>query len=1309
MSISNENLDELKDLIHSSMLKDHWNFINRFRRLKKRLGQRKPIERDYLTLLEQAEASSKTRKERSNLNPLISYPESLPISQYTESIVKQIQENQVLVIAGETGSGKTTQIPKMCLEAGLGIAGKIGCTQPRRVAATSIAQQTAKELETELGQMVGYKIRFAEKTSPSTLIQFMTDGTLLAETQTDRFLNAYDMIIIDEAHERSLNIDFLLGYIKNLLLKRQDLKVIITSASIDPQSFSQSFNNAPIIEVSGRTYPVDIQYRPLDEKMEEEGDFTMEDAVVATVNELLQTTWEGDILVFMTGEREINDVTKRLQGSGKQAIDILPLYSRLSHKDQHRIFQDTSNRKVIVATNIAETSITIPGIRYVVDTGLARISRYSHRSNIQRLPVESISQSSAIQRSGRAGRMESGVCIRLYSEESFRERRQYFEPEILRSNLAGVILQMLALKLGDLEKFPFVDPPAPKAVRQGFQLLRELGAVDEQDQLTRLGKEMARLPIEPRTARMLLAAQQENALREVLIIAAGLSIQDPREYPLEKKEQAKQMHQGFVNHESDFITLLNIWNAYHDQWDSLRTENQMRKFCKKHYLSFYRLREWRDIYRQLQGILRESNFKLNTKPADYRGIHVSILSGHLNHVAEKQEKNMYKAAGGREIIIFPGSSLHGKAKTWIVAAELVETSRLFARSVANIEVDWLEKIGGSLCKRSYSEAHFDEESGRVLAFEKVTLYGLTIVAQRKVAYGRINPAETTAIFIREGLVDEKLVSQHEFYKHNKSLKQKLLKQGSKLRKNFEFEIELAQEKFYQEHLYNIFSIHDLNRVIKEQRLVDNHKFLFMNEEDICPSELLSPSQKEYPDYWDMGNKRLKLDYQFNPESDRDGVTLRIHDNMLPYIDPKALEWLVPGQWEERIFYLLKGLPKSVRKQFVPIPDTAKKLSEKIQPGNKTFISALETLIQKEYGITIQQEEWTFDKLPDYLKIRVELRDKSKKIIATGREIEDLLIKRKQETQNNPQSSQFGEELESWKKAQEQWELRNLHTWSFDTLPLRIEIAVYSGIPLYAYPGLYLENGEIHRTLYHARQEAMEKTRPALRQLLALNVGSELAWLDKDLSTLREFRDQYEPFGPVSQLKDQAKQCIYDYLFGDSWIENKKSFEKRVSQAVAKLKGLWPQFTKALETILTDYNETLKDLYKYQASASNSDSFEELFDHLSNLLPKDFVWVNPYVQWRHVPRYLKALRIRAERLAFNPEKDEEKYEQLQPWLEYFRELQSKPADQELSAYIDEFKWMIEEFRVSLFAPEVKTAGPISAKRLEKFKDKYLSHR
>ncbi|MDR4496635.1 MAG: ATP-dependent RNA helicase HrpA [Candidatus Scalindua sp.] len=1304
-SHSSPNLEKTRRLIKSTMLRDQPKFRKQLSRLQKQKDKDRKWYKDIQQLRDLIRASALFRKNRLEKRPQMSYPVHLPILKHREELIDAIRLHQVLIIAGETGSGKTTQLPKMCVDAGQGQAAIIACTQPRRLAATSMAQRIAEELDVELGTTVGYKIRFSEKSSDKTVIQMMTDGILLTEIQRDRFLHTYDTIIIDEAHERTLNIDFLLGYLKRLLPKRPDLKLILSSANLDIPRFSESFPAAPVIDVSGRVFPVEVRYKPIDKELEEQGDVTIEDAVVQTVRGLLRNPGSGNILVFMPGEQEIKEVIGRLE-TPHQSIAFLPLFGRLSHRDQNRIFQNTPQRKVIVATNIAETSLTIPGVRYIIDTGLARLSRFSNRSHTLRLPVEAISQSSANQRKGRAGRVEKGVCIRLYSEEDYQQRPEFTPPEILRSSLAEVILRMKYQRLGDIEEFPFIDPPSSSAIKSGIKVLKELGALDDAHELTSLGREMAQLPIEPRTARMLLAAKQENSLREVLVIAAGISIQDPREYPLEKTEQARQIHSAFIDRSSDFITLLNIWNTYHTQWESLKTENKMRKFCKAHFLSFVRMREWRDIHRQLMNLFNKPpDFHLKKEFSDYRGIHVSILAGHLTQIAFKKEKNLYQTTANREIMIFPGSGVFNKGQSWIVASELVETSRLFARRVANIEVDWLEAIGKDLCKRSYSEPSYHEKKQSVIAYEKVTLYGLVIVPRRQVRYGRINPQEATAIFIEKALVEGKLHTSYPFFEHNQALKESILQKGAKVRRCYEFEVNRAIRDFYTERLHHIASAHDLNGLLMKENKKEKQDFLFMTEKDFS-IVFEEPSVEDFPDNLNLGDYILPLDYRFKPEKKEDGVTLRIKENMLPYMDANSLDWLIPGLWEEKILYLMKALPKKLRRLLVPIPETAKTTAQNIKHTHSSFLEALSHHLHLHNSVSVSPDEWNEERLPDYLKIRIEIEDYQHKVIARGRNVHALLKEGKKLLKEKSHADESTLELSQWREASNHWELRNLSDWPIEDLPQQIILETPSGIPLYGYPGLRADEEGVHRCLFHKKEEAFLATKEGIKQLLLLHLGYELAWLERDLNDLSELEGSYKIFGNVCQLQKYARENLHTYLFEVIWIDSKEAYEKHLALVKNKLDGLMVKFKDSLERILHQYHETQKDLDRFLRQRSLDEAYRELTAQLNLLLPPDFLKSIPYTQLQHVPRYLKAMSIRAERLAVSLPKDQGKMEKITPYLNQWKRLHENTSlSESQQSRAQEFYWMLEEYKVSLFAGELRTAIPVSSKRLDKFLENF----
>ncbi|MCL6583233.1 MAG: ATP-dependent RNA helicase HrpA [bacterium] len=1271
--------------------------------------------------------SSHQRRKRASLcsaQPVsITYPADLPIVAKRAEIIQAILKNQVLIITGDTGSGKTTQIPKMCLEAGRGRAGKIGCTQPRRLAAMSVARRVAEELGDVARELVGYQIRFQDRTSPKTRIKFMTDGILLAETQSDPSLFSYDTIIIDEAHERSLNIDFLLGILRQLLVKRKDLKVIITSATIDTEKFSQSFGEAPVIEVSGRRYPVEVWYRPIDHELEDAGDITYIDQAIKAVEELKRQRRQGDILIFMPTERDIRETQQRLEGRQYPNTLILPLLGRLTADEQSRVFQPVSEQKIVIATNVAETSITVPGIKYVIDTGLARISQYNARTRTQSLPIQPISRSSADQRKGRCGRTESGICIRLYSEAEYLEWPQFTPPEIKRSNLARVILQMVFLNLGNVATFPFIDPPTPSAIRDGYATLRELGALDAQNKLTPIGRMMARLPLDPRIARMLIEAKKEGAIKEVAIIAAALSIQDPRERPLEQEAKADEMHAGFREQNSDFLTLLKIWNTYHQSWEKLKTQNQMRKFCKTHFLSYNRMREWQDIHEQILTILAElGDYPLNQQPASYEAIHRSILSGLLSHVAQRiednpREKNLYRTSRGREVMIFPGSGQFGKAGPWIVAAELVRTSRLFARIVATIQPEWLESLAGNLCKRSYFDPHWEKDRGQVVVFERVSLYGLIIVPGRKVNYGSINPQEAHEIFIRSALVEGQVKEKFFFLEHNQRLIEQIEELEDKTRRRDMLVDDETLFQFYAERISEpISDVRSFIRWLKER---GGDEFLRMKPQDLLRTTLDEEAISQFPDTLKIAGTCLPLTYRFEPGHEEDGATLHVPAHLLPRIPAQALEWLVPGLLPEKIGFLLKALPKAYRKQLIPIQQTAQRLSEQllaIWPGGGaakegyqlSLSEALEQAIFKEYHISIPRSAWPESELPPHLRLRLSVEDGRGRVLGQGRDLFSLIKTVPRQQEDN-----------QWKEACQRWERDGIVSWDFENLPNEIILNPHDpGPPRLAYPGLVaaaakplLDNDSVSLRLFPTPQEAARATRMGLLTLYAISLREELRQLKKSWEPPPNWKRLLQPIGHQQNFHELLLVKILQGIFPvqDGRIPSRQEFFDQVERArrgSLLIKGRL--IMSKLQDLLTEWQETVSFIARFRRLAAGNALLSQLLqeietEEVGGLLPPDFLIRYEMDRLVEIPRYLKAIRLRVERAYAAPQKDLVKAKQLAPYRLMLKEalamLDSSPSPDK-AEQIEEFRWMIEEFKISLFAQEVGTAYPISAKRLDK---------
>ncbi len=1283
----------------------------------------------------------------------IGYPAELPIVARREDIVAAIRAHPVVVLAGETGSGKSTQIPKMCLEAGLGRRRRIGCTQPRRVAALSIARRVAEELKVPYGREVGSKIRFNDETSRETRIKFMTDGILLAETQGDPELSEYDCIVIDEAHERSLNIDFLLGHLKLLLARRPDLKLVITSATIETGLFSRAFGDAPIIEVSGRLYPVEVLYRPFDHLAEEYGDFTYIDAAAHAVEEICASHPPGDILIFMPTEKDIRETRDLLQGRFGQIYDVIPLFGRLSAGEQSAVFSPGATPRIVVATNIAETSLTIPRIRYVVDAGLARISRYNPRTRTKRLPIEPVSQSSANQRKGRCGRVAEGVCLRLYTEEEFAARPVDTQPEIQRCNLAEVILRMKAFHLGDIRNFPFLNPPPPAAIATGFKLLHELGALDEDEGLTPLGWDLARLPVDPAIGRMILQAVRERTLAEVLVIAAGLSIQDPRERPAEAREAAEQAHRRFHVPESDFLTLLKIWNAFDAEFERLGTQNQMRRFCRSHFLSYQRLREWVDLYHQLEEAIESIDFTslgetvMSLKSPGlpdpeaaidvprYTAIHRSILTGFLSQIAERTDKGFYRATGNRDVVIFPGSNLAeksnakeagpkganapgqglaGRAPRWIVAGELIETSRLFAHRVARIEPAWVAELGAHLCKFSHVEPHWNREQGRVLVLERVLLGGLQLLS-RSVAYHRVNAKHATEIFLRAALVAQEWDSPQAFYAHNQRLREKIETWQTRLRQAGLLDLDEAFYRFYAARIQDVSSTHDLNRFIKEQGKGDG-AFLMATEADILGEQSLEINAEAFPEKLTMGLSSVPLSYSYAPGEAHDGVTLRVPLTLLAQVRRGELEWAVPGWRETQIRELLKALPKTLRVPLMPLEPKVREIAGRLQPGNESLLEALSRHIRETWRVPVTPASWPAEALPMHLRPRLEVVDPKGTVVFETREFQGIPDKLRQMEKQV--------ETDAWAAAALKWERHDVAQWSWPDLPPQIEIPTRSGIPLLAYPGLEGEGGSVSLRLFRQADEARRATRLGLPALAEKALEKEFAWLQKDLRSLNSVKEFYISLGPVEELVDSAVEFARSFLFqpAPSAKNNlgsglsRAEFDQLIAQARQRLPGLVEQIVETTRTVLKLRHELLLRLHalesKYAppkpaipgrpaAPSAAAGLLATLRNRLQALVPRAFLRQVSPERLRHLPRFLKALQIRAERGLQNLAKDAERARQIEPYERALSQLLAQKAASapERAAAIDLFRWMIEEWHVSLFAQELGTSIPVSPKRLD----------
>ncbi|ASK55446.1 ATP-dependent RNA helicase HrpA [Vibrio tarriae] len=1229
-------------------------------------------------------------EQRKQQMPKIEYPALLPVSQKRDDIAQAIAHHQVVIVAGETGSGKTTQLPKICAELGRGKYGLIGHTQPRRLAARSVANRIAEEMETELGGFVGYKVRFTDQISDQTQIKLMTDGILLAEIQNDRFLNQYDTIIIDEAHERSLNIDFILGYLKQLLPRRPDLKVIITSATIDPERFSKHFSNAPIIEVSGRTYPVEVRYRPL--AGDDESDRDQLEGIFQAVDELCDEGL-GDILIFMNGEREIRDTADALSKRNLRDTEIVPLYARLSAGEQNKIFQPHAGRRIVLATNVAETSLTVPGIKYVIDPGTARISRYSYRTKVQRLPIEPISQASANQRKGRCGRTEEGICIRLYSEEDFLSRPEFTDPEILRTNLASVILQMTALGLGDIEAFPFVEAPDKRNIQDGVRLLEELGAINDQikdpkKRLTESGKQLARLPIDPRLARMVLEASKLGCLKEVMIIASALSIQDPRERPSDKQQASDEKHRRFNHEDSDFLTLVNLWHYIGEQQKAL-TSNQFRRQCKLDYLNYLRVREWQDVYTQLHQSTREMGFKLNDEPGSYHAVHSAILVGLLSHIGMKdQEKNEYHGARNARFNIFPASGLFKKQPKWVMSAELVETSKLWARVVAKIEPDWIEPLAKHLIKRSYSEPHWSKKNAAVMAYEKVMLYGIPIVPKRLVNYGNIDPVLSREIFIRSALVEGDWETKHAFFKQNRALLAEVEELEHKSRRR---DILVDDEELFQFYDQRVGTEVVSGRHFDAWWKTASRKtpdLLSFEKEMLFKGDASHITDLDYPNFWHQGNLKLKLSYQFEPGENSDGVTVHIPLPILNQVEPHGFDWQIPGLRHELVVSLIKSLPKTLRKNFVPAPNYADAFLARATAFEMPLLDAMEKELRRMTGVTVLREDWKLDQLPAHLKITYRAVDHRNRKLNESCDLHELKESLKEKVQET--LSQV---------ADDDIEQRDLHTWSFGELP-KVYQQKRGGFEVRAYPALVDKKDSVEIKLFETEQEQLGAMRAGQRRLILLNVPSPIKYLHANLPNKSKLGLYFNPYGKVLDLIDDCIACGVDKLIEErgGMVWEPQAFEALKEHVRAELGDTVVEIAKQVETILTtayNINKRLKGKVDFTMAFALSDVKAQI----EGLIFSGFA---TECGWKRLPdilRYMRAIERRMEKLPVDPNKDRLHMLKIESVANKYKELLNKiPKGMAIPDNVREIRWMLEELRVSYFAQQLGTPYPVSDKRV-----------
>ncbi|WP_461002002.1 ATP-dependent RNA helicase HrpA [Streptomonospora sediminis] len=1232
--------------------------------------------------------------------PKIDYPESLPVSQKKDDIAAAVRDNQVVIVAGETGSGKTTQLPKICMELGRGVQGAIGHTQPRRLAARTVAERIADELDTSMGEAVGYKVRFTDRSGEDTLVKLMTDGILLAEIQQDRMLRRYDTLIIDEAHERSLNIDFLLGYIKQLLPRRPELKVIITSATIDPERFSRHFGDAPIVEVSGRTYPVEVRYRPVDDEPGQEEDQTQ--AICAAVDEL-QTEGTGDILVFLSGEREIRDTADALEKRRLRNTEILPLFARLSAAEQHRVFAPHNGRRVVLATNVAETSLTVPGIRYVIDPGTARISRYSHRTKVQRLPIEPVSQASANQRKGRCGRVADGICIRLYSEDDFLARPEFTDPEILRTNLASVILQMAALGLGDIAAFPFVEGPDRRQIKDGVHLLQELGALDpgEPDpgnSLTPMGRRLSQLPVDPRMGRMVLEAEDNGCLREVMIIAAALSIQDPRERPADKQQAADEQHARFADKESDFLAYVHLWNYLQEQQREL-SGSRFRRMCRDEYLNYLRVREWQDIYSQLKQVVKTMGATLNTSTPAPREIHVSLLAGLLSHVGLKDpDKHEYLGGRGARFAIFPGSSLFKKQPRYVMAAELVETSRLWARMVARIEPEWAERLGSHLVKRSYSEPHWEKNRGAVMAYERVTLYGVPLVAQRKVAYGSIDPEVSRELFIRHALVEGDWETGHRFFHENRRLLEEVEDLEHRARRRDILVDDETLFQFYDERVgaeaVSAAHFDTWWKRVRRRRpdLLTFEKPMLINEGTARVSE------QDYPDQWRQGELAFALSYQFEPGADADGVTATIPLTVLNQVSEDGFDWQIPGLREDLVTALIRSLPKPLRRNFVPVPDTARAVLGRLTPYTEPLAQALSRELGTMSGERIAPGDFDWAKVPDHLRITFRAADSEQRTLAEEKDLASLRSRLKPRLQKAISAEARGIERSG------------VTDWDFGPFPRTFE-RKSAGPTVKGYPALVDQGETVAVRLFDTETEQRQAMWRGARRLLLLQVPSPAAVVQRGLDNRTKLALNHNPHGSVQALFADCQECAADSLMaarggldaltapgGGEW--DPAAFAALREHVRAELADTMAEAVAGAARVLQSAHDLGRKL-KGSTSLAVLPSLNDIQGQIAGLVHPGFVTEAGLARLPHLHRYLRAVEYRLAKLPENPRRDQVNMAKLEQMRQARGKLiASLPPGRESDTDVREIGWMLEEFRVSLFAQEIGAAYPVSEKRILK---------
>jgi ATP-dependent helicase HrpA len=1272
-----------KQLEHSVTSRDLYPLRKQLRNMIQRLEENFSISNQWQKWRIKVNKSLLKVEKRAQQLPQISYPD-LPVSARAEEIFDLIKRHQVVIIAGETGSGKTTQLPKICLQAGRGVRGLIGHTQPRRIAARSVASRIAEELQVELGQGVGYQVRFSDQTSKDGLIKLMTDGILLGEIQNNRFLTQYDTIIIDEAHERSLNIDFLLGYLKELLPKRKDLKLIITSATIDVEKFSQHFNDAPIVEVSGRSYPVDIVYADnIDASLE------TEQLVVDTVKHIDSQHQQGDILVFLSGEREIREIRNALRRAQIPNLEVIPLYARLSLAEQRKIFAPHRGRRVVLSTNVAETSLTVPGIGYVIDTGRARVSRYSYRTKVQRLPIEAISKASANQRAGRCGRISNGVCYRLYAEEDFNTRSEFTDPEILRTNLAAVILQMLHLRIGDIREFSFVDKPDSRLINDGFKLLQELQAVDANGELTVLGKKLVTFPLDPRLARMLIEAAKTGALSELLIITSGLSIQDPRERPADKQQAADQAHKRWQDTESDFLSLLKLWQHFEEQRQAL-SRNQFSRYCKANFISPLRMREWRDLRQQIHSACRALKLTDNQQPADYASIHRALLSGLLGQVATKEEKWQFLGTRNRKLFIFPGSGLSEKPPKWIVAGSLMETTKQYALNVAKIDPQWLQSLAAHIVKKTYSEPFYHRKSGQVMAKERQTLFGLTVVEGKNTVYGQIAPAEARTVFIQQALVELGYQGAGSFIEKNQSLLEELLALENRFRRRDLLAEQKVIYSFYDqrvpEGIYNLPAFEKWRKKAEKK----DPALLIIDRELLLLKAVGAYEEAQFPQQVHYDGIEFSLRYTFEPGHREDGVSVVVPLPILHQMPRFYFEWLVPGMLRDKCIALIKTLPKQVRRHFVPVPDYVDRILLRVAAQDRPLTEVLTQELTRLTGVQIGEGDWREESLDTWYQMNFVLEDEDGKMIAMERSLKAL-------------QKQFKQQVASGIKQADKDTIsrHEITEWDFDELPSEVTLK-RGNITVKAWPSLRDCGDWVNIELCDNPLSAEQISVSGQLRLALIRGRDQVKYLNKhllkDIDLALKAAGLPDRMSVVNALISASFQ--WAIFTENQLVRDRAVFQVCLQNGLPKVVDLAQQKAALIESTLPLLHQCRKQLTSLglQAVYAKAD-IERQIERLFSVSTLDHIQLD---QLRQYPRYVRAIQIRLDKLATQASKDRQAIDQLEAFLQPLANLRTTTdsLSRTLLQAMDDFDWSLEEFRVSLFAQQLKTRRPISAQRLQK---------